>query len=359
MARSDPSFAALSGFTPSPSLQHQTTTNFVESNRVPLRPEGGLKRKIFRLLGIGTNRKHTTFTTKDITPPPPTTTTSPEKRRKSRILGLGGSNNHDSNRDSERLQHVRASKIRQPLDTGDAGSINFSTTSLQNSERTGGGAVSPVVGAAGGVGAGGAVGGGEHLPTDSTTVDHELGQFDSATTSNTSSHSPIETAQSNKPPSTMSENTAATSFSHTTRPISATPILLPPHSPASPTAPSSLHPRMTDDASVLTLASSSKHIRRRNSLDTNASMLAIAPSSRRDSQESMPELDSSEASISGARRSVGSVLSSKFEGGRARSVATGHSVRMGEEDEEMETGDDDDIHSTGRDGEKTEKEGLA
>jgi hypothetical protein len=91
---------------------------------------------------------------------------------------------------------------------------------------------------------------------------------------------------------------------------------------------------MTDDASVLTLASSSKRVRRRNSFDTNASMLAIAPGSRRDSQESMQELDSSEASITGARRSVGSVLSSKFEGGRARSVATGHSVGMGEEEEE-------------------------
>jgi hypothetical protein len=82
-------------------------------------------------------------------------------------------------------------------------------------------------------------------------------------------------------------------------------------------------------------------------------MLAIAPSSRRDSQESMPELDSSEASISGARRSVGSVLSSKFEGGRARSVATGHSVRMGEENEEMET--DDDTQSAEREGERSEK----
>ena len=70
----------------------------------------------------------------------------------------------------------------------------------------------------------------------------------------------------------------------------------------------------------------------------------------------MPELDSSEASISGARRSVGSVLSSKFEGGRARSVATGHSVRMGEEDEEMET---DDTHSVGKDFERNEKEVVA
>ena len=172
--------------------------------------------------------------------------------------------------------------------------------------------------------------------TDSTTVENELRQLDSATTSNTSTHSPLETATSNKPPSTMSQYTAATSFSHTNRPMSATPIFLPPHTPASPTAPStsSPHPRMTDDASVLTLASSSKRVRRRNSFDTNASMLAIAPSSRRDSQESMQELDSSEASISGARRSVGSVLSSKFEGGRARSIATGHSVGMGEEDEE-------------------------
>jgi len=30
---------------------------------------------------------------------------------------------------------------------------------------------------------------------------------------------------------------------------------------------------------------------------------------------------------------VGSILSSKFEGGRTRSVATGHSVVMGEEEE--------------------------
>jgi hypothetical protein len=214
------------------------------------------------------------------------------------------------------------------LDTGDAGSISFSTTSLQNSERTGGGAGSPVVS-----------GRGETIQTESATtpVDNELGGFDSTTTSNTSNYSPVETA---KPPSMTSQTTAATSFSHVTRPISATPILLPPHTPASPTAPStaSLHPRMTDDASVLTLASSSKRVRRRNSLDTNASMLAIAPSSRRDSQESLQEFDSSEVSFTGARRSVGSILSSKFDG-RARSVATGHSVGMGEEDETSEPED--------------------
>lgn len=231
-------------------------------------------------------------------------------------------------RDADRLQHVRESKIRQPLDTGDAGSISFSTTSLQNSERTGGGAGSPVVS-----------GRGETIQTESATtpVDNELGGFDSATTSNTSNYSPVETA---KPPSMTSQTTAATSFSHVTRPISATPILLPPHTPASPTAPStaSLHPRMTDDASVLTLASSSKRVRRRNSFDTNASMLAIAPSSRRDSQESLQEFDSSEVSFTGARRSVGSILSSKFDG-RARSVATGHSVGMGEEDETSEPED--------------------
>lgn len=223
--------------------------------------------------------------------------------------------------------------MRQPLDTGDAGSINFSTTSLQNSERTGGGqggAVSPII--TSGSGAGGL----EMSQSESPAVDNELGQFDSATTSNTSNHSPLDTAQSGKPPSTLSQNTAATSFSHVPRPISATPIMLPPHSPASPIAPStsSLYPRVTDDASVLTLASSSKHIRRRNSFDTNASMLAIAPSSRRDSQESMEDIDSSEVSISGARRSVGSALSSKIEGGRVSRTATGHSDKMGEEDED-------------------------
>jgi hypothetical protein len=84
---------------------------------------------------------------------------------------------------------------------------------------------------------------------------------------------------------------------------------------------------------VLTLASSSKRVRRRNSFDTNASMLAIAPGSRRDSEESEQETDSNEPSISGARRSVGSVLSSKLEG-KARSVTTGHSVGVGEEGEE-------------------------
>jgi hypothetical protein len=73
-------------------------------------------------------------------------------------------------------------------------------------------------------------------------------------------------------------------------------------------------------------------------------MLAIAPSSRRDSQESMQEFDSSEASLTGPRRSVGSILSSKFEGGRTRSVATGHSVVMGEEEsdggEEVQAGNE-------------------
>jgi len=318
-----------------------------DTNRIPLRPEGGLKRKIFRLLGIGSNRKPSTSTsTKDVSPSSPPL--SPEKRRKSRILGLGG--DHDHNRDAERLQHVRESKIRQPLDTGDAGSINFSTTSLQNSERTGG-AVGIGIGG-GGVGAGSPlVGPGEPpssgddnggdtnspLPTDSTVGDHDLGKYDSATTSNTSTHSPLETATSNKPPSTLSEHTAATSFSHPNRPLSATPILLPPHTPASPTAPStsSLRPRLTDDASVLTLASSSKRVRRRNSFDTNASMLAIAPGSRRDSEESVQETDSNDPSISGPRRSIGSVLSSKLEGtGKARSVTTGHSVGVGKEAED-------------------------
>jgi hypothetical protein len=314
-----------------------------DTNRIPLRPEGGLKRKIFRLLGIGSHRKPApSSSTKDIqssSSSPP----SHEKQRKSRILSLG-----NPNRDAERLQHVRESKIRQPLDTGDAGSINFSTTSLQNPERPpgggdragggggGGGAGSPLVGESPVPPDSGTGDSNSPLPTDSTVGEHDLGQYDSATTSNTSTHSPLDTATSNKPPSTLSDNTAATSYTHPNRPVSATPIMLPPHqTPASPVAPStsSLYPRLTDDASVLTLASSSKRVRRRNSFDTNASMLAIAPGSRRDSEESEQETDSNEPSISGARRSVGSVLSSKLEG-KARSVTTGHSVGVGEEGED-------------------------
>jgi hypothetical protein len=345
MARFDPSLDALPG-TPTITASFLIT----DTNHVPLRTEGGIKRKIFRLLGIGSNRKPTTTSAaSDVTPP------QTEKRRLSRILGLG--NDHNTDRDADRLQHVRESKVRQPIDPGDAGSISFSATSLQNSERTGGGAGSPVVGTSTGA-AGGILG--NPMPIDSMIADHDLGKFDSSTTSNTSTHSPLETATSNKPPSTMSQNTAATSFSHPNRPISATPIFLPPHLPASPTAPStsSLYPRLTDDASVLTLASSSKRIRRRNSFDTNASMLAIAPSSRRDSQESLQEYDDSEPSISGARRSAGSVLSSKFEGGRARSIATGHSVRMGEEDEEDED-EGKESQSFAKEFEKGEKEAIA
>lgn len=310
----DGPFRPITGHSTSYSPDHLSN---VESNHIPPKPEGGFRHRIFRFLGIRGSRKHPTPTPKDIS-----STTHTEKRRKSRILGLRG---------DERLQHVSERKIRQPLEIGDAGSISFSNTSGQNSERMGvSGDTGHLASAVDAVG--------DTTQADSTIVDQEdLVQFDSATTSNTSTHSPLETALSNKPPSTLSQNTAATSFSHTTRPISVTPILLPPHSPASPTAPStsSLRPRLTDDASVLTLASSSKRIRRRNSFDTNASMLAIAPSSRRESQESLPEFDGSEASISGARRSVGSVLSSKHEGGgRARSVATGQSVGMGEEHEE-------------------------
>lgn len=82
-------------------------------------------------------------------------------------------------------------------------------------------------------------------------------------------------------------------------------------------------------------------------------MLAIAPSSRRDSQESLQEFDSSEgASLYGPRRSVGSVLSSKFEGGRARSIATGHSIKMGEEGQEEEE-EEEEVEEVG-DGERTE-----
>jgi hypothetical protein len=83
-------------------------------------------------------------------------------------------------------------------------------------------------------------------------------------------------------------------------------------------------------------------------------MLAIAPSSRRDSQESLQEFDSSDMSFTGARRSVGSILSSKFEGGRARSVATGHSVGMGEEEEEEEVSNE--FETTGNAAEKREGE---
>jgi len=50
----------------------------------------------------------------------------------------------------------------------------------------------------------------------------------------------------------------------------------------------------------------------------------------------MQEFDSSDMSFTGARRSVGSVLSSKLEGGRARSVRTGHSVVGADEESESE-----------------------
>lgn len=80
-------------------------------------------------------------------------------------------------------------------------------------------------------------------------------------------------------------------FSHQF-PTSPPPLALPPHL-APQQGPQSYHAAiannvLTDDASILTLASSSKR-RRRNSLDTNASVRAMAPSSHYGgSRESLP-----------------------------------------------------------------------
>lgn len=89
--------------------------------------------------------------------------------------------------------------------------------------------------------------------------------------------------------STQSTSTQQVQFSHQfpTTPVSAVPPHLAPHGhPTYSTA--TANNILTDNASILTLASSSKH-RRRNSLDTNASIRALPPSSLfGGSRESLP-----------------------------------------------------------------------
>jgi len=73
-----------------------------------------------------------------------------------------------------------------------------------------------------------------------------------------------------------------------TQPVSAVPAHLAPHSHPATYHTVTANNNLTDDASILTLASSSKR-RRRNSLDTNASIRALAPASMfGGSRESLP-----------------------------------------------------------------------
>lgn len=80
--------------------------------------------------------------------------------------------------------------------------------------------------------------------------------------------------------SAQSNTNQQVQFSHQfpTTPISAVPPHVVPHGHSSLVAPSGNTNVLTDNASVLTLASSSKR-RRRNSVDTNASIRALPPSS--------------------------------------------------------------------------------
>ncbi|KAF2273215.1 uncharacterized protein EI97DRAFT_424785 [Westerdykella ornata] len=92
--------------------------------------------------------------------------------------------------------------------------------------------------------------------------------------------------------STQAPSGVAVHFSHQF-PTSPPPSALPPHMVPQPQPHSyqaaTANNILTDDASILTLASSSKQRRRRNSLDTNASVRALAPSSVwGGSRESLP-----------------------------------------------------------------------
>ena len=75
---------------------------------------------------------------------------------------------------------------------------------------------------------------------------------------------------------------------HSAQPATAVPAHLAPHSHPTTYQSATANNVLTDDASILTLASSSKR-RRRNSVDTNASMKALAPASMfGGSRESLP-----------------------------------------------------------------------
>ncbi|KAI9688564.1 MAG: hypothetical protein M1822_001513 [Bathelium mastoideum] len=96
-------------------------------------------------------------------------------------------------------------------------------------------------------------------------------------------------------PNTHPPHTPIVQFTHQFPPASPPPSAIPPHL----TAPPPTHPTtyttatannlLTDNASILTLASSSRRHRRRHSLDTDASVRALAPSSVwGGSRESLP-----------------------------------------------------------------------
>ncbi|KAJ5963469.1 uncharacterized protein N7479_003345 [Penicillium vulpinum] len=91
--------------------------------------------------------------------------------------------------------------------------------------------------------------------------------------------------------STQSSSNQQIQFSHqfpTTSPATAVPSHLVPHNHAMTYSTATANNALTDNASLLTLASSSKR-RRRNSLDTNASVRGLAPSSVfGGSRESLP-----------------------------------------------------------------------
>lgn len=92
--------------------------------------------------------------------------------------------------------------------------------------------------------------------------------------------------------STQSSGTQQVQFSHqfptSSTPATAVPSHLIPHSQSMTYSTATANNALTDNASILTLASSSKR-RRRNSLDTNASVRALAPSSVfGGSRESLP-----------------------------------------------------------------------
>ena len=105
----------------------------------------------------------------------------------------------------------------------------------------------------------------------------------------------LTTVQSTAPPLNVANNAnqlhslPGTSASHyPPQPATAVPAHLAPHTHPTTYHSATANNVLTDDASILTLASSSKR-RRRNSVDTNASMKALAPASMfGGSRESLP-----------------------------------------------------------------------
>ncbi|KAF2840536.1 hypothetical protein M501DRAFT_606270 [Patellaria atrata CBS 101060] len=114
----------------------------------------------------------------------------------------------------------------------------------------------------------------------------------SLTTTLTTIQSTAPSALLNQPPAAPSPTaTQLTHFTHQypiSPPASAVPSHLQPHTHPTTYSTATANNILTDNASILTLASSSKH-RRRHSLDTNASVRALAPSSLwGGSRESLP-----------------------------------------------------------------------